>query len=212
MADAEQVTVYLVDDHELVREGLRSLLERGGLVVVGEAATVNEAVAGILATQPAVAILDVRLAGGSGVDICRRITHQAPDTACLMLTSYDNDDALFDAIAAGAAGYLLKQIRNLELVDTVKRVANGERLLDATATAHVLERLRFGPHHDPLLDGLSDRERRVLTLLGEGLSNRDIGERMLLTEKTIKNYVSDLLHKLGMQSRTQAALYVTSGG
>jgi two-component system response regulator DevR len=211
MAEAEQVTVYLVDDHELVREGLRGLLQGAGFVVVGEAATVDEAVPGILATRPSVAILDVRLSDGSGVDICRRITRQAPATACLMLTSYDDDDALFDAIEAGASGYLLKEIRNLELVEAVRRVANGERLLDSQATARVLERLRFGPHHDPLLEGLNDRERRVLSLLGEGLSNRDIGERMLLAEKTVKNYVSTLLAKMGMRSRTQAALYWTSG-
>ena len=189
MAEVEQVTVYLVDDHELVREGLRALLEGAGFVVVGEAATVDQAVGEILATRPAVAILDVRLADGSGIDICRRMTQQAEGTACLMLTSYDDDDALFDAIAAGASGYVLKQIRNLELVEAVRRVANGERLLDSKATARVLERLRFGAHHDPLLDGLTDRERRVLSLLGEGLSNREIGELMFLAEKTVKNYV-----------------------
>lgn len=212
MAEAEQVTVFLVDDHELVRGGLRALLEGAGFIVAGEAATVDQAVVGILATGPAVAILDVRLADGSGIDICRRITQQAAGTACLMLTSYDDDDALFDAIAAGAAGYVLKQIRNLELVEAVRRVASGERLLDSKATARVLERLRFGAHHDPLLEGLTDREHRVLSLLGEGLSNRDIAERMMLTEKTVKNYVSTLLSKLGMRSRTQAALYVTNGG
>jgi two-component system response regulator DevR len=163
-----------------------------------------------LATRPAVAILDIRLADGSGIDICRRVTQQSGDTACLMLTSYDDDGALFAAVAAGASGYLLKQIRNLELVEAVRRLARGETLLDSKATARVLERLRFGPHHDPLLQGLTGSERRILSLLGEGLSNREIGERMLLTEKTVKSYVSTLLGKLGMRSRTQAALYVST--
>jgi DNA-binding NarL/FixJ family response regulator len=212
MFQPSNTSVYIVDDHELVREGLRALLDGAGYSVVGESESVEDAVNGIVETRPAVAIIDVRLADGSGVDVCRQVGLQSPDTACLMLTSFDDDDSVFDAIEAGAAGFLLKKIRNLELVESIHRVANGERLLDSVTTARVLDRLRFGRQHDPdpLLNQLNLSERHVLDLVAEGLSNREIGERMHLAEKTVKNYVSRVLATLRLRSRTQAALYVTS--
>jgi two-component system response regulator DevR len=208
---SDSVTVFLVDDHEVVRQGLRSLLEADGLEVVGEAATAAQAVARIAATRPQVAVLDVQLPDGTGVDVCREIRSMLPDTACIMLTSFDDDDALFAAIMAGAAGYLLKQIRGLQLVDAVRRVAAGESLLDPKVTARVLERVRSGPKQDPRLAALTDQERRILDLIAEGLTNRQIGTRLGLAEKTVKNYVSSMLSKIGVRSRTQAALYVAGG-
>jgi two-component system response regulator DevR len=208
---ADSVTVFLVDDHEVVRQGLRSLLEADGLEVVGEAATAAQAVVRIAATRPQVAVLDVQLPDGTGVDVCREIRSMLPDTACIMLTSFDDDDALFAAIMAGAAGYLLKQIRGLQLVDAVRRVAAGESLLDPKVTARVLERVRSGPKQDPRLAALTDQERRILDLIAEGLTNRQIGTRLGLAEKTVKNYVSSMLAKIGVRSRTQAALYVAGG-
>jgi two-component system response regulator DevR len=205
---SESVSVFLVDDHEVVRQGLRTLLEDAGLRVVGEASTVAEAVRRIAATRPQVAVLDVQLPDGTGIDVCREIRSLVPDTACLMLTSFDDDEALFAAIMAGAAGYLLKQIRGLQLVESVQRVAAGESLLDPKVTARVLERIRSGPRQDPRLATLTDQERRILDLIAEGLTNRQIGSRLGLAEKTIKNYVSSLLAKIGMQSRTQAALFI----
>ncbi len=205
---AEDVTVFLVDDHEVVRQGLRTLLEESGLTVVGEAASAAEAVPRIVATQPKVAVLDVQLPDGTGIYVCREIRSRLPETACLMLTSFDDDEALFAAIMAGAAGYLLKQIRGLQLVEAVQRVARGESLLDPKVTTRVLERLRSGPKQDPRLASLTDQERRILDLIAEGLTNRQIGTRLGLAEKTVKNYVSSLLAKIGMRSRTQAALYV----
>jgi two-component system response regulator DevR len=205
---AEPVTVFLVDDHEVVRQGLRTLLEESDLTVVGEAATAAEAVPRIVATRPRVAVLDVQLPDGTGIDVCREIRSRLPETACLMLTSFDDDEALFAAIMAGAAGYLLKQIRGLQLVEAVQRVARGESLLDPKVTTRVLERLRSGPKQDPRLASLTDQERRILDLIAEGLTNRQIGSRLGLAEKTVKNYVSSLLAKIGMRSRTQAALYV----
>jgi two-component system response regulator DevR len=207
---ADSVTVFLVDDHEVVRQGLRTLLEESGLTVVGEAATAAEAVPRIIATRPTVAVLDVQLPDGTGIDVCREIRSRLPETVCLMLTSFDDDEALFAAIMAGAAGYLLKQIRGLQLVEAVQRVASGESLLDPKVTSRVLERLRSGPKQDPRLASLTDQERRILDLIAEGLTNRQIGSRLGLAEKTVKNYVSSLLAKIGMRSRTQAALYVAS--
>ena len=204
----EPVTVFLVDDHEVVRQGLRTLLEESGLTVVGEASTAAEAVPRVLATRPRVAVLDVQLPDGTGIDVCREIRSRLPETSCLMLTSFDDDEALFAAIMAGASGYLLKQIRGLQLVDAVQRVATGESLLDPKVTTRVLERLRSGPKQDPRLASLTDQERRILDLIAEGLTNRQIGSRLGLAEKTVKNYVSSLLAKIGMRSRTQAALYV----
>ncbi len=204
----EPVRVFLVDDHEVVREGLRTLLEADGLQVVGEAATAFEAVGRIAATRPDVAVLDVQLPDGTGIDVCRDVRSALPATACIMLTSFDDDEALFAAIMAGASGYLLKQIRGLQLVDAVRRVAAGQSLLDPKVTERVLERLRSGPKQDPRLASLTDQERRILDLIAEGLTNRQIGSRLGLAEKTVKNYVSSLLAKIGLRSRTQAALFI----
>jgi DNA-binding NarL/FixJ family response regulator len=197
--------VFLLDDHEVVRRGLRELLEsEDDIAVVGEAGTAEEALGRIPATRPDVAVLDVRLPDGDGVDVCREIRSKHPEIACLMLTSYADDDALFSAIMAGAAGYVLKQVRGNDLVDGVRRVGRGESLLDPAVTARVLDRLR---HEDDELAQLTNQERRILELIAEGLTNRQIGERMYLAEKTVKNYVSNLLSKLGMNRRSEAAAY-----
>jgi DNA-binding NarL/FixJ family response regulator len=205
---AKQITVFLLDDHEVVRRGVRDLLEtEPDIKVVGEAGTASSALARIPALRPDVAVLDVRLPDGDGVTVCREIRSQLPEVACLMLTSFGDDDALFDAIMAGAAGYVLKQIRGTDLVGAVRTVASGQSMLDASAAGQVMARLRNQPaRHDPLA-GLTPQERRILELIGEGLTNRQIGERMFLAEKTVKNYVSGLFAKLGMQRRTQAAAY-----
>jgi two-component system, NarL family, response regulator DevR len=200
--------VFLLDDHEIVRRGLRELLEAtADLEVVGEAGTAEEALRRIPATTPDVAVLDVRLPDGDGVTVCRDIRSRLPAVQCLMLTSFADDEALFDAIMAGAAGYVLKQIRGTELIDAIRKVASGQSLLDPTVTARVLERLRTGAPEDEKLEGLTDQERRILDLLAEGLTNREIADRMYLAEKTVKNYVSNLLAKMGMQRRTEAAVY-----
>ena len=202
------VRVFLLDDHEIVRTGLRSLLEAtDDLVVVGEAATVAEALIRIPATHPDVAVLDVRLPDGSGVEVCREVRSQSPEIACVMLTSYADDEALYAAIMAGASGYVLKQVGGTSLVDDVRRVAAGESLLDPALIERVLERLREGPEDDPLLGTLTPQERRILDLIAEGQTNRQIADTMYLAEKTVKNYVSNLLTKLGMERRTQAATY-----
>jgi DNA-binding NarL/FixJ family response regulator len=191
-----------------VRRGLRELLEaEDDLEVVGEAATAEEAVARVPATRPDVALLDVRLPDGSGVEVCRDLRAAHADLRCIMLTSYADDEALFDAITAGAAGYVLKQVRGNELVDGIRRVARGESLLDPTLTARVLERLRHAPEEDERFASLSEQERRILTLHADGLTNRQIAAEMFLAEKTVKNYVSNLLAKMGMQRRTEAAVY-----
>jgi DNA-binding NarL/FixJ family response regulator len=203
------IRVFLLDDHEIVRRGVRELLEaESDIEVVGEAGTAAEALARVPATKPDVAVLDVRLPDGNGVSVCRDLRSQLPELACLMLTSFADDEALFDAIMAGAAGYVLKQIRGTDLVGAVRTVAAGGSLLDPRATAAVMERLRAPKPTDPLA-GLTDQERRILELIGEGLTNRQIGERMFLAEKTVKNYVSNLLSKLGLQRRTQAAVLAT---
>jgi two-component system response regulator DevR len=189
--------VFLLDDHELVRRGLRALLEHAGLEVVGEAGTAGEGQVRILAIRPDVAILDGRLPDGSGIDVCRDVQSADPSIACLILTSYDDDEALFAAIMAGAAGYVLKHVRGHDLVEGVRRVAAGQSLLDPAVTQRVLARLREGPTQDPRLAALSEQERKVLDLIAEGLTNRQIGSRMFLAEKTVKNYVSQLLAKLG---------------
>jgi two-component system, NarL family, response regulator DevR len=204
----DHITVFLLDDHEIVRRGLRDLLEaEGDIEVVGEAATQQTAVDRVHALDPDVAVLDVRLEEGNGVEACRDIRSRHPRTACLILTSFSDDEALFQAIMAGAAGYVLKQIRSADLVDAVRRVAAGQNLLDPVVTARVLERLRRGPAQDERLARLTEQERRVLDLLAEGLTNREIGERLHLAEKTIKNYVTALLAKMGMTRRTEAAVY-----
>lgn len=204
------IRVFLLDDHEIVRRGIKELLEsEGDIEVVGEAGLAEEAIRRIPAVRPDVAILDGRLPDGSGVDVCREIRSRDASIAALILTSYDDDDALFAAIMAGAAGYVLKQVRGHDLIDTVRRVAAGQSTLDPQVTAQVLERVRNGPATDPELEQLTSQEQRILELIGEGLTNRQIAERMFLAEKTVKNYVSSLLGKLGLTSRTQAAIFAT---
>ncbi|MFJ9212562.1 response regulator transcription factor [Streptomyces sp. L-9-10] len=205
-----KITVFLVDDHEVVRRGVFELLSvENDIEVVGEAGTAADATARIPAARPDVAVLDVRLPDGSGVEVCREIRSRDESIKCLMLTSFADDEALFDAIMAGASGYVLKAIRGNELLTAVRDVAAGRSLLDPEATARVLERLRTGNSpKDDKLAGLTDQERRILNLIGEGMTNRAIGEELHLAEKTIKNYVSSLLSKLGMERRSQAAAYV----
>ncbi len=204
------VRVFLLDDHEVVRRGVADLLEaEPDLTVVGEASTAAEALARVPAVRPDVAVLDVRLPDGDGVTVCRELRSQLPDLRCLMLTSFADDDALFDAIMAGASGYVLKQIRGTDLVGAVRTVASGQSLLDPRTTATVLDRMRAAAEQKGPVAMLSEQERTVLALIGEGLTNREIGERMFLAEKTVKNYVSHLLAKLGMQRRTQAAILAT---
>jgi DNA-binding NarL/FixJ family response regulator len=210
MATAGTIKVFLLDDHEIVRRGVRDLLEaEPDIAVIGEAATAQSALARIPALRPDVAILDVRLPDGNGVAVCREIRSQLPQVACLMLTSFGDDEALFDAIMAGASGYVLKQIRALDLVGAVRTVAAGGSLLDQEAATRVMRRMREqAVRSDPLAE-LTGQERRILDLIGEGLTNRQIGERMFLAEKTVKNYVSALFAKLGLERRTQAAVYAT---
>lgn len=204
----ETIRVFLLDDHEIVRRGLKDLLElEGDIEVVGESGLAEEAQRRIPALRPHVAVLDGRLPDGSGIDVCREMRSRNPEIAALILTSYDDDEALFSAIMAGAAGYLLKQIRGTDLVDAVRRVAAGQSLLDPSVTQRVLERLRAGTQEDQALAPLTDQERHILEHIGEGMTNRQIAEVMFLAEKTVKNYVSSLLSKLGMQRRTQAAVF-----
>ena len=204
------VRVFLLDDHELVRRGVGDLLvAEDDLEVVGEAGTVEEALGRIPAARPDVAVLDVRLGDGAetgGIEVCREIRSTHPEIACVILTSFADDEALFAAIMAGAAGYVLKQIRGTDLVTAIRRVASGESLLDPSVTARVLERLRTPRREDPLA-ALTPQERRILDLIAEGRTNRQIGEVMFLAEKTVKNYVSNLLSKLGMARRSEAAAY-----
>ncbi|MEO6122421.1 MAG: response regulator transcription factor [Ilumatobacteraceae bacterium] len=200
--------VFLLDDHEIVRRGVRDLLERSGdIVVIGEAATAQEALQRVPTDWPDVAVLDVRLPDGSGIEVCRELRSMHPDLSCLMLTSFDDDEALFGAIVAGAAGYLLKEVRGGALVDAIRRVSDGHSLLDPRATARVIERLRSPTSEDPRLACLTAQERRILLLLAESLTNRQIAERMFLSEKTVKNYVSHLLLKMDMRGRTEAAVF-----
>jgi DNA-binding NarL/FixJ family response regulator len=206
-ADA-RIRVFLLDDHEIVRRGLRELLEsEGDIEVVGESGLAQEAARRIPALRPDVAVLDGRLPDGSGIDVCREIRSRNPEIAALILTSYDDDEALFSAIMAGAAGYVLKQVRGTDLVETVRRVAAGQSTLDPAVTQQVLDRLRRGPAEDPALAPLTSQERRTLELIGQGMTNRQISEEMFLAEKTVKNYVSSLLAKLGLERRTQAAVF-----
>ncbi len=203
------IRVFVLDDHEVVRTGLRDLLESTGeFTVVGEAGTAEEAHRRIPATRPEVAILDVRLPDGNGVEVCREVRSTMPEVGCLMLTSFADDEALFDSIMAGASGYLLKQVRGVDLVDAVRKVAAGQSLIDPSVTAKVLDRIR---RQDSAVDEptqrLTDQERRILELIGEGLTNRQIADRLYLAEKTVKNYVSNLLAKLGMSRRTEAAAF-----
>ncbi len=211
MDDAQgPVRVFLLDDHEVVRRGIGDLLDaEPDLEIVGEAGTAREALARIPALKPHVAVLDVRLPDGDGVTVCREIRSTMPSVACLMLTSFADDEALFDAIMAGAAGYVLKQVRGTDLVGAIRTVASGGSMLDANAASQVMAKLRAGAEHADPLAVLSAQERKILDLIGEGLTNRQIGERMFLAEKTVKNYVSSLLAKLGMERRVQAAVYAT---
>ena len=204
------IRIFLLDDHEVVRRGLKDLLEQeDDIEVVGEAGLAKEAMRDIPGLKPHVAVLDARLPDGTGIEVCREIRSVDPSVAVIILTSYDDDDALFAAIMAGAAAYVLKQIRGTDLVDAVRRVAAGQSLLDPAVTQRVLARIRDGrPTEDPL-SSLTKQERRILTLIGEGLTNRQIAGEMFLAEKTVKNYVTQLLSKLGLERRTQAAVLVT---
>ncbi|RSM86541.1 DNA-binding response regulator [Kibdelosporangium aridum] len=202
------IRVFLLDDHEVVRKGVAALLgTNADISVVGEASTAAEALAKVPVLEPDVAVLDVRLPDGDGVQVCRDLRADMPDLKCLMLTSYSDDEALFESVMAGAAGYVLKEVRGGDLVRAIRTVAQGGSLLDPAATTQVLTRLRKGPT-DKLAE-LTEQERRVLELIGEGMTNRQIAERLFLAEKTVKNYVSNLLAKLGMRRRTQAAVLAT---
>jgi len=204
-----EVRVFLLDDHEVVRRGIAELIGfQSDITVVGEAGTAAEAVTRIRASQPDVAILDVRLADGDGIEVCREVRSLFPNIYVLMLTSYSDDEALLNAFMAGASGYVLKEIRGSDLISTIRQVAAGHSLLDPNVTGQVLERLRNGNKEKNELSDLTEQEKAILNLIGEGMTNRQIGEQMHLAEKTIKNYVTGLLAKLGMQRRTQAAAYV----
>jgi len=202
------IRVFLLDDHEVVRRGLAALLEStDDIVVVGESGSAQEATRIIPALRPDVAVLDARLPDGSGVDVCRDVRSQDPTIKALMLTSYQDDEALFNAIMAGASGYLLKQVRGTDLLDAIRTVAAGGSLLDPAVTQRVLERIRSGGRQEPEeLASLTPQERRILELIAQGMTNRQIGNELFLAEKTVKNYVSSLLAKLGLERRTQAAV------
>ncbi|MFI6654856.1 response regulator [Streptomyces sp. NPDC050523] len=219
MADGEQpgpdgpIRVFLLDDHEVVRRGVRDLLDdEPDITVVGEASTAAQAMVRVPALRPQVAVLDVRLPDGDGVTVCRELRSQMPELACLMLTSFDDEEALLDSIMAGASGYVLKQIQGSDLVSAVRTVASGQSLLDPSATTRLMARLRGGKEQEEepdVLPGLTDREREILALIGEGLTNRQIGRRLFLAEKTVKNHISRLLAKLGVERRIQAAVIAT---
>jgi len=202
-----KIRVFLLDDHEVVRQGLRTFLEASGdIEVVGESALASEAIARIPALRPRVAILDARLPDGSGIDVCREVRAVDPNIRALILTSYDDDEALFAAIMAGASGYILKEATGQDLIGAVHHVAAGHSLIDPLMTERVLDRVRKGPETAPELANLTEQEIKLLELVAEGLTNRQIGERMFLAEKTVKNYVSTMLQKLGLERRTQAAV------
>jgi DNA-binding NarL/FixJ family response regulator len=204
---ADKIKVYLLDDHDVVRQGLRFLLEQhDDLEVVGESGSAVEAAARIPALRPDVAVLDARLPDGSGIEVCRAVRAVDDSIRALILTSYDDDEALFAAIMAGASGYVLKEIRSSDLVTAVRHVAEGRSLIDPSLTAKVLERVRNGPATAPELADLTEQELKLLGHIAEGLTNRQIGEQMFLAEKTVKNYVSSILAKLGLERRTQAAV------
>ena len=208
--NVDMIRVFLLDDHEVVRAGVREMLQRDGdIEVVGESGSAVEATHRIPALRPDVAVLDVRLPDGNGIDVCRDVRSVDPSIKGLILTSYEDDEALFAAIMAGASGYVLKQIRGTDLVDGVRRVAAGQSMLDPAVTARVLERIRHGAKEPEELKSLTDQERRILVHVAEGLTNREIAAKMFLAEKTVKNYVSSLLAKLGLERRTQAAVLAT---
>ena len=204
------VNVFLVDDHELVRRGLIDLVSADPeLEVIGQASSVSEATARIPALQPDVAVLDVRLPDGNGIELCRELLSRLPGLRCLMLTSFTSDEAMLDAILAGASGYVIKDIKGMDLTHAIKEVAAGHSLLDNRAAAVLMAKLREAANHSDPLNGLSDQEKVLLELVGEGLTNRQIAQRMFLAERTVKNYVSRLLTKLGMERRTQAAVFIS---
>jgi two-component system response regulator DevR len=205
---SESITVFLLDDHEIVRRGIIDLLDAApDISVVGDAGTAEQAIARITALRPQVAVLDGRLPDGSGIDVCREIRSSLPETRCIILTSYDDDDAILASVMAGAAGYLLKEIKGSNLIDAIRQVAAGHSLLDPAVTERVLTRLREGDQTDPRFASLTAREKDILDLVTEGMTNREIGERLFLAEKTVKNYVSVMLTKLGMERRAQAAVF-----
>lgn len=208
-AGAQRLTVFVLDDHELVRRGLRELLEGEGFAVIGESGSAEEATRRIPALAPDVSILDARLPDGTGIEVCRDVRSVDPSLACVILTSYDDDQALRGAVLAGAAGYILKEILGSDLIDKVRRAASGESLFDAAVKERILAGLRDTPVEDPRLAGLTSQEKKVLALIGAGLTNREIGAELFLAEKTVKNYVSALLAKLGFQRRTQAAVFIS---
>jgi len=202
------IRVFLLDDHEIVRRGVRGLLEaEPDLEVVGEASTAEQALSRVPSTRPDVAILDVQLPDGSGVEVCRDLRSAMPELSCLMLTSFADDEALLDAVVAGAAGYLLKQVRGSNIVDAVRRAAAGEQLLDAKLVERAADRLRRGPETDERLRFLTGREKDILDRIAEGKTNRQIADELFLAEKTVKNNVSNLLAKMGMARRTEVAVY-----
>ncbi|MEU8632820.1 response regulator transcription factor [Amycolatopsis sp. NPDC048633] len=208
--NAPVITVFLVDDHELVRRGVAELIDdEADLTVVGQASSVAEAMARVPALRPDVAVLDVRLPDGNGVELCRELRAALPGLRCLMLTSFTDEDSMVDAVLAGAEGYVIKDVKGLQLVDAIRRVGSGETLLDGRAVAALVAELRTGTGKPGPLAGLSEQELVLLDLLGESLTNRQIAERMFLAEKTVKNYVSRLLAKLGLERRSQAAVLVT---
>jgi two-component system response regulator DevR len=204
----QHVRIFLLDDHEVVRRGIAELLGGvPGFEIVGEAGSVEQALSRVMAAKPDVAVLDARLPDGSGIDVCREIRSALPNTYCLILTSYDDQDAVLSSVLAGASGYVLKEVRTSGLVDAIRQVALGRSLIDPAVIAQVMDRVREGSPTDSRLASLTQREREVLDLIADGLTNRQIGERMFLAEKTVKNYVSSLLGKLGMERRTQAAVF-----
>jgi two-component system, NarL family, response regulator DevR len=207
---AHVITVFLVDDHEVVRRGVADMLdEEPGLNVIGQASSASEALARIPALRPKVAVLDVRLPDGNGVELCRELRSRLPELNCLMLTSYTDEQAMLDALLAGAGGYVIKDIKGMDLVSAVRAVGSGQSLLDNRAAAALMARLRASADQPGPLAGLTEQERTLLDLIAQGLTNRQIGARMFLAEKTVKNYVSRLLAKLGMERRTQAAVLAT---
>jgi len=221
VGDTAVLGVFLVDDHEIVRRGIAGVIDaERDMRVVGESANARHTLGRVLATRPDVVVLDLRLPDGSGVDVCRDIRSAIPDARCIILTAFDDDDALSAVVMAGAAGYVLKDVRGQNLVDSIRRVARGESLISASSTRRVVDRFippapmpgdTSVPAPDSGTSELTIRESQVLALIGEGLTNRQIGERLELAEKTVKNYVSGLLAKLGMERRTQAAIYATRG-
>lgn len=208
------VRIFLVDDHEVVRRGIAGILAgQDGFAVVGEASTCQEAMAGIPAAAPEVVVLDVHLPDGNGIDLCRQIRTEHPHTQCLILTAYDDDEALVAAVLGGAAGYLMKNVRTLELVEAIRSLAEGRTLLSSALVRQVSQSVDDARVDDPRFGSLNEREKQILALIADGMTNRQIGEALSLAEKTVKNYVSSLLNKLGLERRTQAAiLHVESTG